>query len=480
MSRLLIAIKSVAPRKMKECREERSKRSAQQARLKKTRDITSHAFIAFQQNDDAEFAPAMSVSAFLSPSLVADYLFLLNTNIILFSYHKQTFTAVGPDDELLSDVVPSNIVSRQPSTPGTENGESEADDYEEEEVEVDDDELVEEAPSKSKGKGKAKAKASSKKSSKKGVSAASKANFDSHLASARLSMDKAKTADAVKRYSYLLGQTELFKHFVDLKKSRDPEYAKLLDAQNASSSTGAKGRGRKGKAAAAGARHRKTEKEEDEELLKDVAASVENGEDMPMVFEESPSYIDGEMRPYQIQGLNWMVSLHHNGLNGILADEMGLGKTLQTISFLGYLHHHLSLPGPHLIVVPKSTLQNWKREFERWTSFFRVVILTGSKEERQAVIQDQLLAAEEGPEGTSDITLPFDILITSYEICLIERSVLRKFSFQYIVIDEAHRIKNSSSLLSQIVRAFHTRGRLLITGTPLQVHMTSSLFCVSL
>ncbi|KAE9407682.1 SNF2 family DNA-dependent ATPase [Gymnopus androsaceus JB14] len=281
-------------------------------------------------------------------------------------------------------------------------------------------------------------------------------------------MDKAKTADAVKRYSYLLGQTELFKHFVDLKKSRDPEYAKLLDAQNASSSTGAKGRGRKGKAAAAGARHRKTEKEEDEELLKDVAASVENGEDMPMVFEESPSYIDGEMRPYQIQGLNWMVSLHHNGLNGILADEMGLGKTLQTISFLGYLHHHLSLPGPHLIVVPKSTLQNWKREFERWTSFFRVVILTGSKEERQAVIQDQLLAAEEGPEGTSDITLPFDILITSYEICLIERSVLRKFSFQYIVIDEAHRIKNSSSLLSQIVRAFHTRGRLLITGTPLQ------------
>ena len=169
--------------------------------------------------------------------------------------------------------------------------------------------------------------------------------------------------------------------------------------------------------------------------------------------------VQGKMRPYQLQGLNWMVSLHHNGLNGILADEMGLGKTLQTISFLGYLKHYRNIAGPHLVVVPKSTLQNWAREFERWTPDVNTALLTGSKEERAELITNRLIPQD------------FDVLITSYEICLIEKSVLKKFSFEYIVIDEAHRIKNVDSILSQIVRSFLSRGRLLITGTPLQNNM---------
>ncbi|KIK68831.1 hypothetical protein GYMLUDRAFT_236732 [Collybiopsis luxurians FD-317 M1] len=390
--------------------------------------------------------------------------------------------SVGPDDELLSDVVPSNIVSRQPST-GAE-GESEADGFDgNDELASDgEEEAEEEEEPKSKGKSRSKAKkvvGAAKKSVKgkgsgggKGRKGATSKAAESQLNTQRLEIDKAKQADAVKRYSYLLGQTELFKHFVDIKRARDPEYAALLDAQAAKGKKG-KGKGRGAAAGPGGARHRKSEKEEDEELLKDGEKELGEGmEDMPYVFEESPPYIDGQMRPYQLQGLNWMVSLHHNGLNGILADEMGLGKTLQTISFLGYLYHHLSTPGPHLIIVPKSTLQNWAREFAKWTPFFRIVILTGSKEERQAIIQEQLLQFD-GEDNQVDgdgqaLSLPFDVLITSYEICLIERSVLRKFSFQYIVIDEAHRIKNSSSLLSQIVRAFVSRGRLLITGTPLQ------------
>ena len=151
-----------------------------------------------------------------------------------------------------------------------------------------------------------------------------------------------------------------------------------------------------------------------------------------------------------------MVSLHHNGLNGILADEMGLGKTLQTISFLSYLKYVRQINGPHLVVVPKSTLQNWAREFEKWSPGFNVAVLTGSKEERAEIIASRLLPQD------------FEVCITSYEICLIERSALKKFSFEYIVIDEAHRIKNVDSILSQIVRAFMSRGRLLITGTPLQ------------
>lgn len=162
------------------------------------------------------------------------------------------------------------------------------------------------------------------------------------------------------------------------------------------------------------------------------------------------------MRSYQVQGLNWMVSLHHNGLNGILADEMGLGKTLQTISFISYLKHYRDISGPHLVVVPKSTLQNWAREFERWTPDVNVALVSGSKEERQEIIQNRLIPGD------------FEVCITSYEICLIEKSALKKFSFAYIVIDEAHRIKNVDSILSQIVRSFQSRGRLLITGTPLQ------------
>lgn len=151
-----------------------------------------------------------------------------------------------------------------------------------------------------------------------------------------------------------------------------------------------------------------------------------------------------------------MVSLHHNGLNGILADEMGLGKTLQTIAFLAYLKHYRDINGPHLVVVPKSTLQNWAREFERWAPDFRIAVLGGSKDERQQTIQKQLIPQD------------FEVCVTTYEICLIEKTALKKLSFAYIIIDEAHRIKNVDSILSQIVRAFTSRGRLLITGTPLQ------------
>ena len=109
---------------------------------------------------------------------------------------------------------------------------------------------------------------------------------------------------------------------------------------------------------AAGGRMRRTEQEEDAELLKDE----KRGGKAETVFRDSPAFVqNGEMRDYQVAGLNWLVSLHENGISGILADEMGLGKTLQTIAFLGYLRHIRGTNGPHLIVVPKSTLDNWNR-----------------------------------------------------------------------------------------------------------------------
>ncbi|KAG8962877.1 hypothetical protein FRC05_005085, partial [Tulasnella sp. 425] len=164
----------------------------------------------------------------------------------------------------------------------------------------------------------------------------------------------------------------------------------------------------------------------------------------------------GQMRDYQLQGLNWMAALHYKGINGILADEMGLGKTLQTISLLAYLKHYKNLLGPHLIIVPKSTLQNWAQEFGMWVPDFNTVVLQGTPDDRRETIDGTLLTNE------------FEILITSYEICIREKRTLAKFSWGYIAIDKAHRIRSMDSLLSQVVRTYSSRGRMLIRGTPLQ------------
>ncbi|KAG4218172.1 hypothetical protein PC116_g33348 [Phytophthora cactorum] len=135
---------------------------------------------------------------------------------------------------------------------------------------------------------------------------------------------------------------------------------------------------------------------------------------------------------------------------------MGLGKTLQTISFLGYLRHIMDTKGPHLVIVPKSTLDNWKREFAKWTPEVNVLVLQGAKEERHNLINERLIDEK------------FDVCITSYEMILREKTHLKKFAWEYIIIDEAHRIKNEESSLSQVIRLFNSRNRLLITGTPLQ------------
>ncbi|KAG6272115.1 hypothetical protein E4U49_002956 [Claviceps purpurea] len=264
-------------------------------------------------------------------------------------------------------------------------------------------------------------------------------------------LDESKEDDTIRRFRYLLGLTDLFRHFIE--HNPDPKIRDIMaeiDRQNTEAAKNKKGATRQGGATAD--RRRRTEAEEDAELLKDE----KHGGSAETAFRESPPFIQGEMRDYQVAGLNWLISLHENGISGILADEMGLGKTLQTISFLGYLRHIAGITGPHLVVVPKSTLDNWKREFARWTPEVNVLVLQGGKEERTTLINERLVDEK------------FDVCITSYEMILREKSHLKKFAWEYIIIDEAHRIKNEESSLSQIIRLFQSRNRLLITGTPLQ------------
>ena len=131
---------------------------------------------------------------------------------------------------------------------------------------------------------------------------------------------------------------------------------------------------------------------------------------------------------------------------------MGLGKTLQTISLLGYLHEFRGITGPHLVIVPKSTLHNWINEFRKWCPVIRAVKFHGAKDDRVA---QKATMMQKGA---------FDVCVTSYEMIIKEKAVFTAFKWKYIIIDEAHRIKNEKSVLFQVVKKLDTAYRLLITG----------------
>lgn len=261
------------------------------------------------------------------------------------------------------------------------------------------------------------------------------------------SSSKGLRTQAVSRFKHLLGLSDLFRHFVDLRAQRDTEFQSILDdAEKAN---------RKHRSSTSGRRnrqfHRQPSEEDNESNMLD-----DDSDDELTVFTESPAFIEGKLRDYQIDGLNWMISLYQNSLSGILADEMGLGKTLQTISFLTYLREVRKIVGPYLIIVPKSTVDNWAREFAKWSPKFNVLVLSGDKQTRADLVRKRLKPCD------------FDVCITSFELVIREKAALKRFAWQYLVVDEAHRIKNEESILSRIVRLLFSRNRLLITGTPLQ------------
>ncbi|KAI9746662.1 MAG: hypothetical protein M1818_000376 [Claussenomyces sp. TS43310] len=174
------------------------------------------------------------------------------------------------------------------------------------------------------------------------------------------------------------------------------------------------------------------------------------------VTEQASILVNGRLKEYQLKGLQWMLSLYNNNLNGILADEMGLGKTIQTISLITYLIEKKKQNGPFLVIVPLSTLMNWNLEFEKWAPSVVKIVYKGAPNARKAQ-QQQIRYGN------------FQVLLTTYEYIIKDRPVLSKIKWIHMIIDEGHRMKNANSKLSATLTQYYsTRYRLILTGTPLQ------------
>lgn len=171
--------------------------------------------------------------------------------------------------------------------------------------------------------------------------------------------------------------------------------------------------------------------------------------------------VGGLLKPYQIEGLQWLVSLYNNNLNGILADEMGLGKTIQTLSLITYLFEVKRLHGPFLVIVPLSVMSNWVRELDHWAPSLTKVVYKGDPSKRRNIQVNQM--------GSGS----YNVLLTTYEFIVRDKNVLGKINWKYIIMDEGHRMKNADCKLALTLGAkYKSRNRLLLTGTPLQNNMT--------
>lgn len=169
-----------------------------------------------------------------------------------------------------------------------------------------------------------------------------------------------------------------------------------------------------------------------------------------------PLLLRGTLRPYQQSGLEWLVTQYKTQSNGILADEMGLGKTIQTIALLAHLACDWGIWGPHLIIVPTSVLLNWEMEFKKFLPGFKVLSYHGSTKRRKELRQ-----------GWNN-KHAFNVCVTSYTLASKDQHIFRRKAWFYMVLDEAHMIKNYKSQRWNILLNFKSFRRLLLTGTPLQ------------
>ncbi len=190
---------------------------------------------------------------------------------------------------------------------------------------------------------------------------------------------------------------------------------------------------------------------ETESLSESLKTLKEQWQSFSKIQEAPPSPLfQGQLRPYQQQGLNWLAFLEEYGFHGILADEMGLGKTIQVLALLSRISCEL----PHLIVMPTSLLFNWRNEIHQFLPTFTCLIHQGPK---RATRSEDLLKAQ--------------IILTSYTTLRLDLELLKNLAYSCVILDEAQMIKNPSTQIAQAVCRLNAQMRLSVTGTPIENHM---------
>ncbi len=191
-----------------------------------------------------------------------------------------------------------------------------------------------------------------------------------------------------------------------------------------------------------------------------------------------PRGITATLMPHQIIGLNWLCERYRMGINTILADEMGLGKTLQSLCLLAHINERHSQRGPFLIICPLSVVDNWYNECQRFCvgGGLKPKVYIGDKKVRTAFQQSvgkYVTTKQPVSERSSDPQLgpasEINLLITTYELVMNDSSFLSRFQWKAVVLDEAHRLKNSDAKSYQLLMTdYKFRYKLLLTGTPCQ------------
>lgn len=174
-------------------------------------------------------------------------------------------------------------------------------------------------------------------------------------------------------------------------------------------------------------------------------AAFKNIEDVQV-----PEALQATLRDYQKEGLNWLNFLDEFGFGGCLADDMGLGKTIQIIAFI-LSQRSSAVQNTNLIVVPTSLLFNWQAEIARFAPSLRLHTIYGS---------DRI-------KDVNDFNA-HEVILTSYGTLLYDIGWLKKYTFNYIFLDESQTIKNPDSLRYNAVMLLKARNRIVITGTPVE------------
>ena len=209
-------------------------------------------------------------------------------------------------------------------------------------------------------------------------------------------------------------------------------------------------------------------------------AQLQKPETLPLVA--TPQSFIGQLRPYQMVGLSWLVFLEKVGLGACLADDMGLGKTIQIIAWLlhkkelsqktahtGQLLNGTSQKAPDgarhsnaekvLLICPLSVVGNWQKELQRFAPSLKVWVHHGAQ---------RLSGNTDFASQASNC----DLIITTYALAGRDKDMLSSIHWQTVIIDEAQNIKNHETKQTQAIKQLNASHKIALTGTPIENRLT--------